>query len=351
MKRIVCLAAVVVVCAIGSRAQTISELTYTATDTTIVGTWTTDVAAKSSITCSGKNGVDNGVAASSMSHQAIVAGLAPSTTYSCTVTSGATTSSPEDVVTKEAAVREVFMSVKFGVPKRLTNHGDTNYTFVSNNDRTYITDCDGFGFFPGMANAGANMQVDILTNEQNFVGATVNLLQNYGKADTSTGSDGPGGAALSNKVTGIFGMSGNLYVFATRQISNGGAWYNNVIKSRDHGKTWNNWHTPASYNPLGSPQGPQNASQPFPLASKTYGFVTPILYGPDDGTLTPEYQTTWTLRSGPPKRRLQLALAVPGLPVSGCSTTTAGQTGQKLLSDPLTEDSLGKKAGRKIEGA
>jgi hypothetical protein len=56
MKRMVCLAATVVVCAIGSRAQTISELTYTATDTTIVGTWTTDVAVKSSIT--GEDPVD-----------------------------------------------------------------------------------------------------------------------------------------------------------------------------------------------------------------------------------------------------------------------------------------------------
>jgi hypothetical protein len=260
----------------------ISNLVYTVTDTTIVATWTTDVSSDSNLSAGGKAAIDNGVAANSTSHQAIVCGLSPNTVYSCFVTSGGTSSTSQNVTTNASPTRTVLKSIQsFGTGTSSTNHGDTNYTFVSSDNNTYITECDGQGFVSGTPNAGANAQLGVLTNESTLVGTAVNLLTGYGGQGTSTGTDGPSGSALTNKITGLFGMLGNLYLFMTRQGSQGGAWYNNVIMSTNKGATWNNYQATSTFTSGGTPI---NTSS-FPLPSNTYGFVSPIRYAADDGTL------------------------------------------------------------------
>jgi hypothetical protein len=260
----------------------VQNLVYIVTDTTILATWTTPVASDSNLFVSGKAAVDNGVATASTSHQAIVAGLSPNATYSCYVQSNGQPSTLTNITTGSAASRLPFTGlVSWGTATSSTNHGDTNYTFVSNDNKTYITDCDGYGFVNSTPNAGANSQIGVLTNEATLVGTTVNLLSAYGGYNTYTGTDGPSNASLTNKISGLFGIQGDLYLFMARQGSQGGAWYNNVIMSPDKGATWNDYQSPSTFNANGSPIN----TATYPLPSQTYGFVSPIRYANDDGTL------------------------------------------------------------------
>lgn len=269
-------------------AQVISGLSYTVTDTTIVGSWTTDISSNSNITCGGKNGIDNGIAPNSTSHLAIVTGLSASTLYSCTVTSGSTTSSPSNQTTNAAPTRTPITSVSFGATTIGTVHGDTIYTFVSNDNNTYNQMDDGFGWPPSGPNAGANMQLDEITNESTFQGSTINLLTNYGASGTTNGTDGPSGAALSNKAYGIFGFSGNLFMFQARAYKAGVGhtrqqdFYGNIMQSQDHGATWNSWQAPAVYNANGVPPSPLGSSM---FTDPNIGAFTPVIYGVDDGTI------------------------------------------------------------------
>ena len=272
--------------ALPAHAQTISGLSYAVTDTTIVGTWTTSPASNSNITCGAKNGIDNGVAANSTSNQAIVTGLSPSTLYSCTVTSGSTTSSPQNVTTSAAAVRTPITSLNVGPPTTTTVHGDTIYNFVSSDNSTYNTMDDGYGWTT--PNAGANMQIDKLTNESTFQGSTVNLLTAYGGFATSNGTDGPSGSAQTNKLSGIFGFSGDLFLFAGRGEYcgtghvNQNAWYGNIMLSQNHGTTWNSWQAPATFSASGIPPSPLGSYQ---MPVSTWGWIEPVRYAVDDGTM------------------------------------------------------------------
>jgi hypothetical protein len=261
----------------------ISALTYTVTDTTIVATWTTDIAADSNIHAGAKAGIDNGVAASGTSHQAIVTGLLPNTLYSCTVTSGATTSTPQNVTTNVAQTRiPILSATDSGVQGTFGNAsgGDSLYSFVSNDGSTYVSMNDGYGL-TGTANAGANLQVGKFTNETTFAGSLVNILSNYLGVNTSDGTDGPGGTPMQGKSYGVFGINGNLFVFTNRQDNVSANWDGNIIKSTDHGATWNNWTTPTTFNANGS----RPAAGTYEYAQSTYGFSDPVLYAADDGTL------------------------------------------------------------------
>lgn len=267
------------------RAQTNSSggVNFQVTDTTIVATGITASATTSSLTCGGKAAIDNGVAAASTSHQNIVVGLTANTAYSCSVTWGSFTSPAKSVTTAVAQTRTPVLVASLSTPTIVpnANHGDTLYTFVSNDNKSYITEGDGYGFVQSTPNAGANMQLGVLTNETTgaFAGTTVNLLTAYGAWDTTNGTDGPGGAAMTNKPTGLFSMAGNLYIFATRQLQ--GAYFNNIVESTNKGSTWNNYQATSTFNAAGSPIN----TSTFPLASNTYGWVSPVRYAVDDGTL------------------------------------------------------------------
>jgi hypothetical protein len=267
--------------------QTISGLSYSTTDSTIVGTWTTNTSANSNITCGGKNGIDNGVAASSTSHQAIVPGLINNTVYSCTVTSGSTTSSPQNVKTLVAQTRIRVTSASMGSNNELANSslGDTFRSFVSNDGFTYMTEDDGNGFKIGTTTS-ANTQIGKITDENALTGTQVSL-SNYGPFNTTNGTDGPGGAAMTNKSTGLFGLNGNLHAFVYRQFppTYSTNRYANWIKSTNHGATWNNFTAVSTFTANGNPVTPNSPAEPIQFYDLTIGLVTPILYAADDGTL------------------------------------------------------------------
>src|SRR4030095_13290151 len=115
----------------------ISDLVYTVTESTIVATWTTDIAADSNLSAGGKAAIDNGFAANSTSHQAVVTGLLPSTLYSCIVTSGGTSSAPQNVTTNAAQTRIVVTggtmgSVSSTTPVNTSPRAATLHMFFDN---------------------------------------------------------------------------------------------------------------------------------------------------------------------------------------------------------------------------
>jgi hypothetical protein len=267
----------------------ISNLVYTVTDTTIVATWTTDTSSDSNLSAGGKAAVDNGLAANSTSHQAIVAGLAPSTLYSCIVTSGGTSSSPQNVTTSVAHSTTPITVVGFGTDHVTTADGDITYNFLSNDNITYMMRDDA-KTPPG--GAGFNQQMDTVTNESTLALSLVNGMSAYGAYATENGTDGPAGHTLSNKGNGLFGMAGSLFWFTGRHYIVGSSrqqYYGNVIRSDDHGATWSNFSAPTTFNANGVPYYPNSGSNsiaPFFFgADSTFGWVTPVRYAGDDGTL------------------------------------------------------------------
>ena len=269
----------------------ISNIVYTVTDTTIVVTYTTDTSSDTNLSAGGKAAIDNGVAANSTSHQAIVTGLVPNTTYSCVVTSGGTSSAAQNVTTAVAQTRTPILSATNGAATQTQDNtkqwGDTFFTCVADDNNTYLCMGDGYGLAAAQ-NAGANMQVCKITNETTFVGTSVNLLTNYFGFNTFNGTDGPSGGTLTNKPTGIYSLNGHLFIWSSRNtgISGtfpfGGQYSCAVQKSTDHGATWANWEHPGSTNANGAAP---DAWGDFAFANKNIGWVTPVLYAADDGTL------------------------------------------------------------------
>ena len=257
----------------------ISNLVYTATDTTIVATWTTDVSSNSSLYAGTKAAIDNGVAANSTSHQAIVTGLLPNTGYSCYVTSGGTSSSPQSVTTNVAQTRTPPVSATFGTTTIGTVHGDSLNTFVSSDNNTY-------GFLDDVYSSpfNSNMAFVEITNESTLAISQVNALSAYGTSATTNGTDGPSGAPMSNKLSGIFGMGGNVYLFQTRTPygSPQPQFFANIMQSENHGTTWNSWQAPGTYNANGIPPSPLGSYQ---FSDPDYGWCVPVRYAVDDGTL------------------------------------------------------------------
>ncbi|MBA0089153.1 MAG: hypothetical protein HRJ53_29535 [Acidobacteria bacterium Pan2503] len=263
----------------------ISALVFTKTDTTIAATWTTDVAADSNLSASGKAAIDNGFDGSVTSHSCIVAGLSPSTVYSCIVTSGGVSSTPQNVTTLSSPARTVARSASFGtVIVYGTGTGDTWFTFVSNDGNQYITNCDGLGM--QATGTASNLGLSKITNLATMAGSVVNLLTNFGTSNSYSGTDGPGGIALTNKFGGCpFGLAGNLYLFLTRQNNNLNLppMYNGgILMSADHGATWSNWQSPGGNLANGLVPSPIGS---FEYGSGTFGWASPIRYAADDGTM------------------------------------------------------------------
>lgn len=236
----------------------ISNLVFTVTASTIVATWNTDTSSDSNLSAGSKGGIDNGVAADSTNHQCIVTGLSPSTVYSCYVTSGGTSSTPQNVQTGASPSRTVITNASFS-GTRLTSslEGDTYYNFVSSDGNTYVTQDDGTGFVNGSPNSGSNMQIGQWTNQSTLTGVNVNALSAYGAIATSNGSDGPSGHPLSNKLSGLFGLNGHLFAFQERQDQTDAGsgiatdFFGNIMMDdANHGATWNSWQTPAHSVPV-----------------------------------------------------------------------------------------------------
>lgn len=267
----------------------ISGLSYTVTDSTIVATWTTDVSADSNLSAGGKPAIDNGVAAASTAHQAIVVGLLPNKTYSCFVTSGGSSSTPQNVTTNVAQTRILVTAASNGavtLGSNSNNKSDTHRTFLSSDNKVYVTQDDGYGIVLGTPNAGYATQVAALSNEVNMTGGAA-LITAYGAYASTDGTDGPLADAMTNKNTGLFGLNANLHMFLYRQYpptytTNR---YANWIKSTNHGSTWNNFTALSTFVSGGNPVLPHSPSEPVQFYSNLIGLVTPVLYAADDGTL------------------------------------------------------------------
>jgi len=268
----------------------ISNLVFTKTASTIVATWDTDTSSDSNLSAGGKAAIDNGVAANQTTgHQCIVVGLLPSTVYSCFVTSGGTSSSPQNVTTNALNTRILVTSASNGavtLGSQTNNLSDTQRTFLSNDNKVYVTQDDGKGIVVGTPNAGFNTQVAALSDEVAMTGGAT-LLNTYGGLAALSGTDGPAGAAMTNKSTGLFGLNGNLHMFVYRQHppTYDTNRYANWIKSTNHGSTWNNFTAPSTFVAGGNPVTPYSPAEPVQFYSNLIGLVTPVLYAADDGTL------------------------------------------------------------------
>ena len=250
-----------------------------------MATWTTDTSSDSNLSAGGKAAIDNGVAANSTSHQCVVTGLLPSTLYSCIVTSGGTSSSPQNVTTAASPTRFLVNSATMGGVSQLggTQRGDTFNTVVGSDNNTYLSMDDGSGL--ALGGPFRNTQVSKVTNETTFAGVAASTLDNYGGAATTDGTDGPGGVAMTNKSTGIFAINGNLHYFVYRQLVPTAWRYCNWIKSPNFGATWNNFTAPSTFVANGTPVLPHSPAEPIQFYDLTIGLVSPVLYGKDDGTL------------------------------------------------------------------
>ncbi len=288
---IIAAAALVLIESAAPRAQTQGDggltVTYSASDTSIVATWTTATSADTKCFAGEKPGLDNNAPEpNKTSHICIVTGLAANTSFSVYAESGDMRSTPQMVTTDAAQVRTPVNQVALG--STITagpQEGDYTYTFVSNDGNQYITQDDGFGF-EASPNGGANMQIGKLTTPSTLMGTLVNRLTNYGGFASFNGTDGPGGIPQTNKLTGIFGMGGCLYLFHLRASNvstlNPNLLFGNIMLSKDHGMTWNSWQTPSVFNANGVPPSPLGSYQ-YP--SRNVGKVTPIRYAADDGTI------------------------------------------------------------------
>jgi Alpha-L-arabinofuranosidase B, catalytic len=275
----------------GGSPQVISNITFSPDATTIIGSWSTNAPSNSIMTCNGKNDNTNGAQTNVTFHQVPVTGMIPGSTVSCTVTSGSTTSTAQSVTMLGAGSRTPITSVSLGTPTTTGNHGDTIATFASN-DAEYSTEDDGFGLVVGSANAGANMQINKITTESPLVGTSVNLLTAYGPFASANGTDGPGGASLSNKLSALFGMGGDLYAFHAREYNTTSNTPNpslvesefggDIMRSNDKGLHWNSWQNPPVFAANGVPPSPLGS---FMFAdNRNYAWCVPVRYGADDGS-------------------------------------------------------------------
>lgn len=282
----------------------ISTPSPTTTDTTIFASFNSNVFATPGMTCVPHAGgathtaVDNGVdRVSPVSHQQIVAGLTPSTSYDCTasVTAGSTVTSTFTISTTATPSSTAITGLTLGSVSLYNSingsnqgSGDTFNNCKSSDGSVYMTSDDNTGFTISGApayTAGGQQNVMKVLSESPLAIQTIQNFANYGAYNPLAYlSDG-----LSSKNSGIFCMRGNLFLAIGRQNQNavqaGGGFaqsFGNITMSYDHGLTWN--------NPQNSGAFPSNPLQPlttsmWPGSPSTMGSAAFIEYCADDGTL------------------------------------------------------------------
>lgn len=260
--------------AITLRGSSTQERVYwSASATTIYAFWFSPTAAATTLDCGPNPGVfdhpaaDAGTQSSVIKHYAIVAGLAPSTTYHCRAVGDVITYF--DAVTNAAPSTTALASVTFGsaaepVPSQIS--GDTFYTALGSDGVNYLQADDNLGFGNGTS---SNQLFAKLTSTAPITGTNVNVLSNFG---TLTQCIGDGGTApgRASKLTGIYSLGGVIYGFTDRQHTvlcphSPGSNINtfssgSIIKDHaDHGATWSNFQAPTSYSANGAVPSPNSS--------------------------------------------------------------------------------------------
>jgi hypothetical protein len=274
-------------------SPTISSVTQSSDATTVVLQWTTSIASNSLGSCGSEQSPDNNVGPPSTSHIVTVAGLAPSTAYSCTVRSGTTTSTISATTAALATSTPItslslgtFISYNASSPPHTMN-GDTFYNTLSNDGINYFINADTTTGCNGAGISAATM-LEKFTTLTPITCADVNAMSAYGPCCSTSTPDG-----LSPKGQGLLSMAGNLFMTLQRtNEANAPIQYQfagSIIMSPDHGATWNNMQNPAVFHANAQEMTPPGISffdyndasaPPFNFSTNTF-----VMYGSDDGTL------------------------------------------------------------------
>ena len=276
--------------------------------TTISASWNTDLPSDSNLQCGTVSGtytitaVDAHTETAVNVHQAIVAGLAPSTTYYCVASStaygGGTGTSTQFTVATSAAPASTpitnYTVASWGYVGSGTTDGDTFYNQVcaDQNDYTELDDTHGFG-----KTGSADMMIGRFTNETTFAGVNVNFLAGYGPSSSSHGSDSQG-YTRSNKMSGLLCMGGNMYALMGRQNTTNSSFYpvsgitglfeqeyGSLLMSKDLGLTWNSVTAPNNFASFPYPPAQPTQITTYFADKKKFGAPSFVTYGVDDGTL------------------------------------------------------------------
>ena len=290
----------------------ISGLTSSPDSLTIVASWQTQTSSSSNMACGLTAGnytnaaADNGIATGVTAHMSVVAGLLPSHTYSCQVSSS--NSAGTATATFSAATTALPASipatgVSYSAPTKYnsihaSNQGNADtfygacFAGVSAPD-CYVTNDDTHGFTVSGLPTGVNAPISLVhwLTLSPLVGQTIQVFTNYGGQARPTGDDG-----LSEKDSGLFAMANILYMAVGRQQntvtkpSSGKLAYfpqrsAQIIASADRGMSWDNFQTPGVYNANGNVTTPPSASM-FGATPTDMGSMTFVMPGcADDGTL------------------------------------------------------------------
>lgn len=280
----------------------VSNLVLSQSATTIVATWTTQSASDSQLYCGLMVGdytisaVDNGVQTGSFQHQAILAGLSPSTTYHCQATStnvAGTGSATASISTAAVATSTQLTGVSYGAIELYNSSfsgfsmiGDTFYNCQAADGNLYYLTSDTTGY-----SGGGSPTIASATQVEKFIGTfpspgfTVNGMSGYGANSQPLSPSGG-----SFKSAGIFAMQGKQFMTEGRQTSVSGSNFyfaqtqGGMLWTPDNWQTTNNWQAPTVFTANGVPStAPMfNADGTWPSDFASAAF---IMGGPDDGTL------------------------------------------------------------------
>lgn len=251
---------------------------------TVVLTWTTNDPSTSTASCGSEQAADNGSPESLAcvtNHQAIVAGLSPSTAYNCTVQSGTEAQTIRATTTAYAPSTPI-TGVSLGTISNSDKCGDTFYNAESNDGTTYVAVDDTTCGLGANGSVNSAMMLAKFTDISSLAGVNVNGLSGYGEQ-----SGGPPGSGLSSKISGVFAMAGDLFLAVGYQNQGDTSvlpqYYGQITESADHGATWINMQ--GTHRPAGSFTRPYTVSM-WP-GSTPSNFASPnfVMYGADDGTL------------------------------------------------------------------
>lgn len=266
-----------------ANSPVISALTQSCDSVSCVLSWTTDIASDSRGNCSTEIAADNATAALATSHQVTVAGLVPSTGYTCTVTSGSTNATISATTTALATSTPI-TGVSVGTATQYTGpvHCDTMYNFQSSDGTTYFI-CDDVASNAGFSGAqNSAVSLNKFTTIPTAA-SLVNAMSGYGNCCTLVAPD-----FLSPKGQGLIGLNGNLFMLATRQQQGQTSFDRQsdetIIESTDKGVHWNSFGALSTFTTTGANNSPLSLTQFTSTSPTNFAASSFVVNGADDGT-------------------------------------------------------------------